>query len=277
MISDLFRQFKHGRRIARAKADLNTRPLNKGRDHGLPAPLVVSLTSYAARFDTLALTLRGLLGQTVRPDHVILWLDEGDVSKVPPEVQALTASGLQIEVCPGWRSYKKIVPTLLKYPDSYIVTADDDVYYDADWLDGLVAAAQGGAAIACHRAHLVTLDATGKPRPYVDWDHNIEQAQKSPLVFLTGVSGVIYAPGSLHPDVTNADRFTQLAPRSDDVWLYWMHRLNGVEAQKIGAKARILEWDGSQAQSLRSENLHGTGNDQAIDALLKHYGWPVSR
>lgn len=277
VISDLFRQFKHRRRIAKAKADLGARPLGKGRDHGLPAQLIVSLTSYAARFDTLALTLRGILGQTVRPDRVILWLDEGDVPKVPPEVQALTASGLQIEVCPNWRSYKKIVPTLLEYPDSYIVTADDDVYYDADWLAGLVTAAQSGARIACRRAHLVTLDAAGKPRSYTEWHHNIDQPQTSPLVFLTGVSGVIYAPGSLHPDVTNADLFTQLAPRSDDVWLYWMHRLNGVEAQKIGGKARILEWDGSQAQSLRSENLHGTGNDQAIAALQDHYGWPGSR
>ena len=274
MISDLFRQFKHRRRIAKAKADLSARPLGQGRDHGLPAPLVVSLTSYAARFDTLALTLRGLLGQSVRPDRVILWLDKEDQFQVPADVQALTEQGLQISVCPNWRSYKKIVPTLLTHPDSYIVTADDDVYYPADWLAGLVSAAQSGARIACHRAHRVTLGADGNPRSYSDWDHNIAEPARSPLVFLTGVSGVIYAPGSLHPDVTDADLFTQLAPRSDDVWLYWMHRLNGIDAQKIGGRARILEWDGSQTQSLRSENLHGTGNDQAIAALMGHYGWP---
>lgn len=274
VISDLFRQFKHRRRLARAQADLQRRNLGQGRAHGLPAPLIVSVTSYAARFGTLALTLRGLLGQSVRPDRVILWLAHNDLPSLPDDVLALEAHGLQVQPCPDWRSYKKIVPALLEHGDSYIVTADDDVYYPHDWLEGLVLAAQSGAQVACHRAHRVTLDAAGLPRPYGEWDHNITTPDRSPLVFLTGVSGVIYAPGALHSDATHADLFTRLAPRSDDVWLYWMHRLNGVEAQKIGGKARILEWEGSQAQSLRSENLHGTGNDQAIAAMLDHYGWP---
>ncbi|MBK4216366.1 glycosyltransferase family 2 protein [Paracoccus caeni] len=272
MIGDLFRQFKHRRRLARAISDLAARPLNQGRAHSLPGPLIVSLTSYSARFGTLALTLRGLLGQTVRPDRVILWLDEGDETRLPEDVRAL--DGLEIATCPNWRSYKKIVPTLLAHPSAYIVTADDDVYYPAEWLAGLVDAAASGAAVACHRAHRVALNAAGQPAPYGEWAHNIDAPERSGLIFLTGVSGVIYTPGVFHADVTRDDLFTSLAPRSDDVWLYWMHRLNGVEAQKIGGRARILEWEGSQAQSLRSENLHGTGNDQAVAALLAHYGWP---
>lgn len=272
VIGDLFRQFKHRRRLSQAMADLTARPLNSGASHGLSAPLIVSLTSYPARFGTLALTLRSLLGQSVRPDRVILWLDEGDDAALPAEVAALP--GLEVAICPNWRSYKKIVPTLLDGPASYIVTADDDIYYPADWLAGLVRAAATGASVACHRAHRVTLTPAGLPAPYGDWAHNIDAPETSGLVFLTGVSGVIYAPGVFHPDVTRTDLFTALAPRSDDVWLYWMHRLNGVQAQKIGSRARILEWEGSQAQSLRSENLHGTGNDRAVAALLGHYGWP---
>ncbi|WP_295044608.1 glycosyltransferase family 2 protein [uncultured Paracoccus sp.] len=232
---------------------------------------MVSLTSYPARFPTLGLTLQGILRQSVRPDRVILWLDEGDQSSLPRDI--LMLPGLEVRTCPAWRSYKKIVPTLLESPDAFVVTADDDIYYTADWLEGLVVAVRSGARIACYRAHQVTLR-DGQPVPYAQWRHNIDKPQQSPLVFLTGVSGVIYAPGVFHPDVTRADLFTRLSPRSDDVWLYWMHRLAGIQARKIGARARILEWEGSQAQSLRSENLHGTGNDQAIAALLDHYGWP---
>lgn len=272
MISQAFRAFKHRRRLARAKADIAARAGAQGHPHGLPGPLVVSLTSYPARFGTLALTLQGLLRQSVRPDRVILWLDEGDEALLPQDVRSLP--GLEVLTCPRWRSYKKIVPTQLAHRDAFIVTADDDVHYPADWLGKLVGAAQAGARIACHRAHRVTLR-DGRPAPYAEWRHNIDAPERSPLTFLTGVSGVIYAPGVFHPDVTRDDLFTRLAPRSDDVWLYWMHRLNGVEAQKIGNRARILEWDGSQAQSLRSENLHGTGNDQAVAALLGHYGWPA--
>ncbi|MCZ0960544.1 glycosyltransferase family 2 protein [Paracoccus benzoatiresistens] len=272
MISGAFRAFKHRRRQARAKAELAARPDAPGRPHGLPGLLVVSLTSYPARFGTLALTLQGVLRQSVQPDRVILWIAKGDEAELPPDCLGL--AGLEIRSCPDWRSYKKIVPTLLAHPDAFVVTADDDVYYPVDWLEKLVGAAKAGARVACHRAHRIALQPDGRPAPYSEWRHNVDAPERSPLVFLTGVSGVIYAPGVFHPDVTRDDLFTRLAPRSDDVWLYWMHRLNGAEAQKIGNRARILEWEGSQAQSLRAANLHGTGNDQAIAAMIGHYGWP---
>lgn len=272
MISGAFRAFKYRRRLARAKAEIAARPATADQPHGLPGPLVVSLTSYPARFDTLDLTLQGILRQTVRPDRVILWIAEEDRAKLPFPIACL--EGLEVRTCPDWRSYKKIVPTLLAHPDAFIVTADDDVHYPADWLEKLVAAARAGARIACHRAHRIVLRRDGQPASYGEWHHNLDAPERSALIFLTGVSGVIYAPGVFHPDVTRDDLFTRLAPRSDDVWLYWMHRLNGVEAQKIGARARILEWEGSQAQSLRAANLHGTGNDQAIAAMIGHYGWP---
>jgi len=271
VISDAFRAFKHRRRLARAKDDIAGRPAIPGEPHGLPGPLVVSLTSYPARFATLGLTLQAILRQSVRPDRVILWVADEDHARLPTAISRL--EGLQVGKCPDWRSYNKIVPTLVAHPDAFIVTADDDVYYHRDWLGQLVGAVKAGARIACHRAHHVALT-HDRPAPYAEWHHNIDAPEQTPLTFLTGVGGVIYAPGVFPPDVTRDDLFTRLAPRSDDVWLYWMHRMNGIEAQKIGSRVRILEWEGSQAQSLRAANLHGTGNDQAIAAMIAHYGWP---
>ncbi len=70
---------------------------------------------------------------------------------------------LEIRTCAPWRSYKKIVPTLLAHPGAFIATADDDLYYPADWLERLVAAAKGGAGVACLRAHRVTMTVAGPP------------------------------------------------------------------------------------------------------------------
>jgi hypothetical protein len=150
------------------------------------------------------------------------------------------------------------------------------VHYPSDWLEGLVRAAAGGARVACHRAHRVVLARDG-PAGYEAWDHNIGAPEAGPMVFPTGVSGVIYAPGVFHPDVTRDDLFTALAPGADDVWLYWMHRLAGSAPVKIGGRARILEWSGSQAQNLRRANRPAAGqggNDRAIAALMGRYGWP---
>ncbi len=116
-----------------------------------------------------------------------------------------------------------------------------------------------------------------RPAPYEGWDHNLRTPQTGPLVFPTGVSGVIYAPGVFHADVTRDDLFMRLSPGADDIWLYWMHRMAGSQPVKIGERARIFEWEGSQAVSLRSVNRPPAGqggNDRAIAALLDHYGWP---
>jgi len=267
MIADAFRRWKQGRRISRAEAEITSRHVD-ARPHGLDAPLIVSLTSYAARFASLPLVLQSLANQTVRPDRVILWLDRRDADALPPEA---AAPGIEVRTCPNWRSYKKIVPTLIEAPDAYVVTADDDVYYGPDWLEALVRHAAAG--VVCHRAHHITLQ-DGGPRPYGDWQRNIGRPETSPLIFPTGVGGVLYAPGVFHPDVTRADLFETLAPSADDVWLYWMHRLAGSRPAKIGGRFRITEWPGSQAQNLRSGNLSGDGNDRAVRAMVERYGFP---
>lgn len=275
MIREALRSFKHRRREARALAEIAARPDAPGKRHGLPSDLIVSLTSYPARFGTLAPTLRSILRQSMEPDRVILWLADGDEEHLPSEIHGL--SGLEVRTCRDWRSYKKIIPALLQYPAAYIVTADDDVYYPFDWLEQLTCAvSQGGAAIACHRAHRVKLTAAGQPAAYEEWEHNLPAAERGPLVFPTGVSGVLYSPDVFHPDVTRSDLFMDLAPSADDVWLYWMHRMAGTESSKVGGKVRILEWTGSQSVCLRTENRRENGNDRAVRALLHRYGAPVS-
>ncbi len=268
MIAETFRRWKHARRIRAAEAEIAARSFTPA-PHGLDAPLVVSLTSYGPRLGVVGRVLHSLLRQTVRADRVILWLTQTDRDRLPPEVARL---GAEIRVCPDWRSYKKIVPTLLEAPGSYIVTADDDVYYGPDWLAGLVETADAG--VACRRAHRITLDGQGRPRAYDDWDRHIAVPAAGPLVFPTGVGGVIYAPGVFHPDVTDAEKFMRLAPSADDVWLYWMHRLRGSRPEKIDGCFRVIEWPGSQAQNLRATNLGTGGNDRAIAAMLAEYGWP---
>ncbi|MDS9466177.1 glycosyltransferase family 2 protein [Paracoccus sp. MBLB3053] len=268
MIADAFRRWKQSRRIARAEAEILARGNEPASPHGLPAPLIISLTSYPARFAHLHLVLRSLLSQSVRADRVILWLDAGDEALLPAEIIALD---VEIRICPAWRSYKKIVPTLLEWPDAHVVTADDDVYYGPDWLRQMVERADAG--VVCHRAHRVTMR-DGQPASYDDWQRNIAAPERSGLIFPTGVGGVLYAPGAFHPDVTNAQLFQRLAPSADDVWLYWMHRLAGSKPAKIGGRFRITEWPGTQEQNLRGTNLAGDGNDRAVRAMLEYYGFP---
>lgn len=280
-----FRQFKAHLRLRRARNEILSRKVAP-RPHGLPAPLLVSLTSYAKRFATLHLTLRGLLLQDMRADAVILWVDAEDFPQLPDAVLALRDLGLSIRTTENLRSYKKLIPLLAERPEAFIVTADDDLYYPANWLSDLVETARHHPGeVVGHRCHRIRRSADGQILSYEQWQKNIGGSLSGPDIFATGAGGVLYPPGALHRDTLRKDLFQLLAPTADDVWFYWMARRQGSLIRHVGPKTRILEWPGSQVENLRSLNLRSTetgktaalglsGNDVAIAAMLAHFGPP---
>lgn len=276
---DKFREFKKRKRVRAALQDVEARAScdnATSRPHELPKPLVVSLTSYPARFGTLALTLKSILRQTVRPDTTILWLSRDDLDAVPAEVHDLRRLGLEIAGCDDFRSYKKIIPVLQNHKDCFVITVDDDVYYSADVIEKLVGGHDpANRHVVARRAHKIITD-RGRPEPYRHWKHGIDGgAETSSLIFPTGVGGVLYAPDAFHEDVGRSDIFTEICSTADDVWLYWMWRMNGYLGHKLAGKSRVLEWPGTQETSLLAENVVGGGNDRCIQNMIQRYGFPV--
>lgn len=250
-----------------------------GKPHALGAALVVSLTSYPARFEFLDLTVRSLLQQSLRPDRIVLWIADTDAAKLPTSVRKLARQGLELRLVPDLRSYKKLVFAVEQFPAAYLVTADDDVYYPPQWLAELVDGIdQQAPVITCHRAHRwppVVID--NNVPPYVTWEWDVQdEAARRPSTDLlpTGLGGICYPPGSLHHDVVDANTFMSLCPQADDLWFYWMARRAGSKYRKVGGVFEQLYWPGSQEQSLWSENA--TANDRQIRDLVARYGVPTA-
>jgi hypothetical protein len=246
-----------------------------GHAHALPGELIVSLTSYAARFATLPGTLRSLLTQFVRPDRLILWIGRDDEALLPQEVTDLVRHGLEIRVTDDIGPYTKIIPAIKEFPHAFVLTADDDIYYDGNWIKGLVDGVGDSRNVVCYRAHEIRLDEHGGLLPYAQWRHNVPERKISSLFLPTGVGGVLYPPGILSNDVTREDVFLELCPGADDVWLYWMARLNGVSAKTVGRRRRLTTWRNSQLVGLVNENWD-TGNDKKIQAMISQFGFPHS-
>ena len=247
-----------------------------GRAHGLAHPLIVSLTSYPPRFPTLALTLKCLLTQSVAADRVVLWVTREDFGLLPAEVIDLRDEGLDIRLAPELRSFKKLVPALQAHPDAFIVTADDDVSYASDWLARLVSRYRPARReIVAARVHRIVIDETGQPLPYARWRFDIKPGAASPLNLATGVGGILYPPGSLHADATNAELFLRLCPTHDDLWFYMMTRRAGFRVAKAGPRQRFISWAGSQQTALQHVNVvEGGGNDVHFRRLIEHFGAP---
>lgn len=243
--------------------------------HGMNRKIIVSLTSFAARFETLPKTLECLLFQTIVPDEFHLWLTAADAERLPDCVTNLQQFGLQLRICRDLRSYKKIVPALIEEPNAIIVTADDDVYYWPTWLSELLTAySRSRNPVIAHRANRITLELTGLPQSYKNWIRPWRRPGAGALVFPIGVHGVLFDARAFHADVTRDDLFSHLCPESDDVWLYWMHRLSGSRPLTLGLNRPVIEWPSSQAVSLQTNNIQNGGNDQAILRMINEYGFP---
>jgi len=242
--------------------------------HGLPGELIVSLTSYPARYPTLPNTLKSLLDQTVRPDRTILWIAEGHMPALTPEVLALRDYGLEILPCDDLKSHKKIIPALERFPDAFVVTADDDIFYWPDWLEGLVAAHDPAEpAVVCYNAHMIASDDRGQPRRYLDWPYLGTERATAPAkeVFPVGVAGILYPPGSLSPLVTDRELMGRLSLKSDDVWLFFMRYINDWAARQTTKPFVAIEWP--NLGGLPQARFVATGDkDRCIAAMTEHFG-----
>ena len=243
-----------------------------GDDEGL----IISLTSFPQRMYEIHYTLYSLLTQTVKPAKVVLWLGteqfpDGE-KDIPQKVLKLKENGLVIEWHKNLRSYTKLVPSLKKYPNNIIVTADDDIYYEKV----LKSHKENKNCIICHRAHRVKFDRE-KLAPYKKWPKKIKGGKASYLNFLTGVGGVLYPQNSLHKDVLNEELFTELAPKADDVWFWAMAVLNKTKILVVKDWIRELTYVNPERErgltdevTLFSFNKKG-GNDLQIEKVLNHY------
>ncbi len=243
--------------------------------------LIISLTSYPDRMYDVHYAIYSLLTQTCLPDEVILWLSIEEFPNLekdlPKKVFELKNHGLTIKWCKNLKSYKKLIPALKEYPNDIIVTADDDIYYQKDWLKNLYNEyLENKEYIICHRAHLVNFD-NGKIKPYLSWIKLIQNNKPSFLNFPTLGGGVIYPPKIFYKDVLCEDIFMNLAPNGDDLWFWVMAILNNVKIKiaenrynKITYVNPKRELNLLEEETLYKENKK-SGNDNQIKNLIDYY------
>lgn len=242
---------------------------------GQGAEVILSLTSFRPRFKTLILTLECLLRQTVRPSRILLWIDEPDMSHVPEEIRRMEGRGLEIRMTPvNFRSFNKLVHTLAAFPDAIVITADDDTYYQADFVENLLGKWSGDPhEIVCNMAYAITRDENGAVKGFMDWIPLKGASYPRYDILPFGVGGVLYPPRSLGPEVLDFRLFTSLCPQADDLWFYWMARRSGVTYRKVDGHQWPVAWPSSQAIGLMYDN-NAHGNDRQAAQLAAHYGWP---
>ena len=98
--------------------------------------IIVSLTSFPERINTVWMTITSLLLQTHKPCKIILWLSKEQFENtiLPQKLVQLKKYGLEIKWCDDLKPHKKYFYCMQEYSDKCIVIADDDVFYPKNHL-----------------------------------------------------------------------------------------------------------------------------------------------
>ena len=243
-------------------------------DHYLDKKITVSLSAKRNRFLTLHFVLKSIFNQSFHPDEIILWIEKKDQKHIPKRILKFKKIGLKIFFCNNLKSYNKIIHTLRIRKKNYIITFDDDIIYNKDSIKSLLSKAKKfKGKIIANRVHRIKLK-NNDPIKYKDWIWNSQNKAVHRLNFQTGVYGVLYPPNSFHKDVCKNKIFQKLSPTADDLWLYWMVRLNKKFIVWSELKERNIEVINFDHNNLRTINIFNKNNDNQFKNLIKYYGFP---
>jgi len=197
--------------------------------------IIVSLTTFGNRFYGVYLAIESIMQQTIKPNRIVLWIgNEFKKQNTPVFLSNQIKRGLEIKYCKDIRSYTKLIPSLVAFPSSTIITIDDDVLYYPDLIENLVNEHKlFPNFVLCARMHLIKLLNNKKCAKYSKWKIGCDSLDISPLNFPTGVGGILYPPGSFNSEVLNENVFLDICPYADDIWFKAMSLYNDVISKKI--------------------------------------------
>ena len=242
--------------------------------------LIVSLTSFGNRIYDVCLAIESIMQGTVKPNRIILWLSKEEFKKkaLPKTLERQMRRGLQVEFCEDLRSYKKLIPALISFPDDYIITIDDDAVYEYDIVERLVNEShENPRSICACRMHKVKLDSDMRPMSYMDWDWCVEEyGNNSVLLFPTTGGGTLFPPSCFTEEVFNQSAFMELCPFADDIWFYAMRLMNNTPVTQVytGKPEGYfidLPSHGIEALSVENDSTMNCRNDLFLKAVFDRY------
>lgn len=202
--------------------------------------IIVSLTSFPAAIQYAVQAIQSILNGSVIPDKIVLYLTSSQFpnEKLPAELTKLldTYNIFEVKYCDeNIRSYTKLIPALKDFPNDIIVTVDDDILYGKHMLRRLLQLhKQYPKAIIGHRIRHLKLNAPYKMCKRYNFIRFFTKNLSPRYSNLqTGVGGVLYPTNSLKAEMLDSGLFMEIAPTTDDVWLWAAAVANGTKIAPV--------------------------------------------
>jgi len=242
-------------------------------------PIYVSLTSIFKNQDTLYLTLKSIIAQTLKPNKIYIYLstdksffDNGFKNKkiTNLNLKRLIDNNQIIEIIWGKDigPHGKLIPVLKRKweEDCIIITVDDDTVYDSNLIKNLVNDYKKHKCVINYRGF------TPNMNKLEDFDHDNRSKinSRSLYNFPLGKGGVLYTPDFFKKTgdlVFNYNIYKNTCDKQDDIWFYIIRMLNGVDCY-LDKNKKWLKKDISNEGLWKHYNKKDNTNTKAYHRTL---------
>lgn len=244
-------------------------------------PVIVSLTTFGPRIQWVGPAIESIMEQTVKANRIILWLGHEfeRPHMIPRDLRMLQDRGLEIMFTDDYGPATKLLPALRAFPDCSIITIDDDTIYSYDLIDKLIRGhLRFPKAVITDYFDSIAFNGKGELTYILNGPKNNPAIPDEPTMqpVALGVTGVLYPPDAMHPDVTDTGLFQQLAPKADDLWFKTQQLRAGTPVYCVGDTCpsfeRLISIEHHDPSlSLFRYNLMQGGNDRQLRTLFDYY------
>lgn len=238
--------------------------------------IIVSFTSFPGRIQDVWIVVECLFRQTYKADKIILWLSESQFTgiEMPKLLVAQQERGLEIRfVEEDLKSHKKYIYALNEFKNEYVITVDDDLYYDNSLIENLIQLkSKYPNSLPTSRAHMIQFEANNEISRYSNWYHNYAYEKPSMLLVPTGGFGTLYEYSQINNSFDNISLIKDLAPHADDLWLKIQSLLKETQVitnSKYNKDPITVK--SSQLEKLVTTNVLSGGNDEQLKRILEYF------
>lgn len=199
--------------------------------------IIISLTSFPKRIDTVWISIETLLRQSLKPDEIILWLAESQfnngMESLPQKLLEQQERGLTIRFCDDLRSHKKYYYVMQEYPNDLVILVDDDTFYTKDLVRKLYQLHKRNPKdIVCMTPAMIYPELSAPPSGWrkSGVDEKIEHSFAAQPY--TG-QGTLYPPNSIPQKAFQKELIMEICPYADDLWLKFMSLVSNTPVTSI--------------------------------------------
>ena len=239
--------------------------------------IIVSLTTFPERIDTIGKVIESLIKQTVPCDKILLYLAKVQFpgEKLNVNLEKYKKSGLEIRWCDeDLRSFKKFYYAMQEYPNDLIITVDDDFCYKETMIEELVKYHEKySKAVIARRAYLIVREDNGDIAPYTEWYFQYNNFVGIPRMdmFATTGGGTLFPPQVFNKEIFNKEVFTKYCTYADDVWIKVMQLLSNIPTVLVNKTFDEIIIKEYENNGLFVNYNYGNVNSENFSKLLKMY------